>query len=156
MFAHVTIRAEDREASERFYRTVLTAIGIEPTHDTDEIVARDDFATLAAQPGHPSTRHLHVGFVAPSRDHVDAFWQAGVGAGYGDTGEPENLHLAFPAPDQQTVREFHPAATASGYRSNGGPGERAHFGAGYPAACIPDPDGTNVELVFVPRATQTV
>jgi catechol 2,3-dioxygenase-like lactoylglutathione lyase family enzyme len=88
MFAHVTIRTEDRAASERFYRTVLGALQIEPTHDTPDIVAWDDFAIIAANPDHPPTRHLHVAFVARSREDVDAFWQAGVDAGYEDAGRP--------------------------------------------------------------------
>ena len=33
-------------------------------------------------------RGLHVGFRAPSREAVDAFWQAGVDAGYRDDGAP--------------------------------------------------------------------
>ncbi len=88
MFAHVTIRARDREASERFYRTVLGAVGIEPTHDTAEIVAWDDFAILQAEAPGRATRYLHVGFVAPSRERVDAFWQAGIDAGYENAGRP--------------------------------------------------------------------
>jgi catechol 2,3-dioxygenase-like lactoylglutathione lyase family enzyme len=88
MFAHVTIRAADRAASERFFRTVLATIGAEPTHDAAEIVAWDDFAIVAADSEHPPTRHLHVAFVAPTREHVDAFWRAGVDAGYRDDGAP--------------------------------------------------------------------
>jgi catechol 2,3-dioxygenase-like lactoylglutathione lyase family enzyme len=34
------------------------------------------------------TRRLHVAFVAPSRDEVDDFWQAGVDAGLRDNGRP--------------------------------------------------------------------
>ena len=34
------------------------------------------------------TRGLHVGFRAPSRAAVDAFWQAGIDAGYRDDGAP--------------------------------------------------------------------
>ena len=34
------------------------------------------------------TRGLHVGFRAPSREAVDAFWQAGIDAGYRDDGAP--------------------------------------------------------------------
>src|SRR5919201_4467487 len=34
----------------------------------------------------PATRRLHLGFVAPSRTHVDAFWQVGIDAGYRDDG----------------------------------------------------------------------
>jgi catechol 2,3-dioxygenase-like lactoylglutathione lyase family enzyme len=88
LFAHVTIRAADRPASERFYRTVLGAIGVQPTHELDDLVAWDDFALIAADGEHPPTRHLHVGFVAPSRVAVDAFWNAGVEAGYQDDGAP--------------------------------------------------------------------
>jgi len=88
MFAHVTIRAGDRAVSERFYRTVLDALGIQPSHLTKDIVAWDDFAIIGADSGHPPTRHLHVAFVAPSRGDVDAFWRVGVDAGYQDTGRP--------------------------------------------------------------------
>lgn len=88
MFAHVSIRASDRAASERFYRTVLGAIGIEPTHERPDLIAWDDFALLQAEAEHPPTRHLHAGFVARSRADVDAFWQAGRAAGYADAGAP--------------------------------------------------------------------
>src|SRR4051794_41937865 len=37
---------------------------------------------------HPVSRNLHVGFRAPSREAVDAFWQAGIDAGYRDDGAP--------------------------------------------------------------------
>ena len=36
----------------------------------------------------PVTRGLHIGFRAPSRAAVDAFWQAGIDAGYRDDGAP--------------------------------------------------------------------
>lgn len=88
MFDHVTIRAEDRAASERFYRTVLGAIGIEPTHAGGELIEWDDFSIVTADDEHPPTRNLHIGFVAQTRDQVDAFWRAGVDAGYHDDGAP--------------------------------------------------------------------
>ena len=37
---------------------------------------------------HPVTRGLHVRFRAPSRAAVEAFWQAGIDAGYRDDGAP--------------------------------------------------------------------
>jgi catechol 2,3-dioxygenase-like lactoylglutathione lyase family enzyme len=88
LFEHVLIRAANRSASERFYRMVLGAIGVEPTHELPQIVAWDDFAIVGSDADHPPTRHLHVGFVAPSRKSVDGFWQAGVDAGYRDAGAP--------------------------------------------------------------------
>jgi catechol 2,3-dioxygenase-like lactoylglutathione lyase family enzyme len=88
VFDHVTIRGSDLVASERFYRTVLSAVGIEPTHSDPTIVEWDDFSIVAAGPDRPVTRHLHVGFVAPSEEAVQRFWQAGVDAGYADDGPP--------------------------------------------------------------------
>ncbi len=122
MFAHVTIRAADRSASERFYRGVLPALGIAPTHDTKAIVAWDDFALLTAEPGSAPTRHLHVGFVAPSRDHVDAFWRAGVGAGYADAGRPGEQPIYRPDyygaflldPDGNSIEAVHHGDTRRG------------------------------------------
>ena len=88
MFDHVTIRVSDRAASERFYRTVLRALEIEPSHSGDEYVEWEDFSLSQARQGKPLTRRLHVGFAAPSRAHVDQFWRVGIEAGYRDDGEP--------------------------------------------------------------------
>jgi catechol 2,3-dioxygenase-like lactoylglutathione lyase family enzyme len=88
MFDHVTIRASDRDASARFYRTVLGSIGIEPHRDDDALIGWDEFAVIATTPEHPPTQNLHIGFVSPSHELVDAFWQAGVDAGYESDGEP--------------------------------------------------------------------
>jgi catechol 2,3-dioxygenase-like lactoylglutathione lyase family enzyme len=78
VFDHVTIRVSERAASERFYDTVLGAIGIDTTN----------FFIAAATPDKPVTRGLHIGFGAPSRELVDAFWQAGVDAGFESDGDP--------------------------------------------------------------------
>ena len=88
IFDHVGIRATDRVASERFYRTVLAVLGIEPNHAGEDFIEWDDFALAAPGDAAPPTRHLHVAFCAPSRSLVDEFWQAGVDAGYTDDGQP--------------------------------------------------------------------
>ena len=88
MFDHVGIAVSDLEESERFYRTVLSVLGVEPSYADAEIVEWQDWDILATNAEHPVTRGLHVGFRAPSREAVDAFWQAGVAAGYRDDGAP--------------------------------------------------------------------
>lgn len=88
MFDHVTIRVSDVEASERFYDTVLEPIGIGRTGNSEGLPEWDDFSLARADEGSPVTRGLHVGFVAPSRAAVDAFWRAGTQAGHRDDGEP--------------------------------------------------------------------
>jgi catechol 2,3-dioxygenase-like lactoylglutathione lyase family enzyme len=88
MFDHVTIRVSDRAASERFYDTVLTPLGIDRTYSTPTFSEWGDFLLTAGDDAHPPTQRLHVGFVAPSREQVDDFWREGVEAGYRDDGEP--------------------------------------------------------------------
>jgi catechol 2,3-dioxygenase-like lactoylglutathione lyase family enzyme len=88
VFDHVTIRVDDRAASEEFYDTVLAPLGVEKTYRTQAFSEWRDFSLAAAERAQPATRGLHVGFVAPSQEQVDAFWQAGVDAGYTSDGEP--------------------------------------------------------------------
>jgi catechol 2,3-dioxygenase-like lactoylglutathione lyase family enzyme len=84
----VTIRVSEREASERFYELVLRTLGIEMTHSEDGFTEWDDFSLSGWSPGKPVTRRLHVGFAAPSREHVEEFWRVGTEAGYRSDGEP--------------------------------------------------------------------
>ena len=88
MFDHVGIAVSDLAASERFYRTVLSVLGVEPSHADAELVEWDDWALGPTDREHPVSRGLHVGFRARDRAQVDAFWQAGVEAGYRDDGAP--------------------------------------------------------------------
>ena len=88
MFDHVTIRVTDRTASERFYDTVLTPLGIDQTYRTGAFSEWEDFSLTEADDTNPTTRRLHVGFAAPSREQVDQFWQEGTEAGYADDGQP--------------------------------------------------------------------
>jgi catechol 2,3-dioxygenase-like lactoylglutathione lyase family enzyme len=88
VFDHVTIRAADRGASERFYETVLCTLAIEKTHAGEDFAKWGDFSLASADARHPVTRRLHIGFVAPTRLHVDEFWRTGTAAGYRDDGPP--------------------------------------------------------------------
>jgi catechol 2,3-dioxygenase-like lactoylglutathione lyase family enzyme len=88
VFDHVTIRVSDREASERFYEIVLRTIGSEQTYSDEHFAEWNDFSLAAATDDKPVTRRLHIGFAAPSRAHVDEFWQAGIDAGFRDDGAP--------------------------------------------------------------------
>jgi catechol 2,3-dioxygenase-like lactoylglutathione lyase family enzyme len=84
MLDHVDIRVSDRDASRRFYTTVLG----EPSYSDEGFDEWSDFGIVEADGEHPVTRHLHVAFTAPSHDEVDAFWRRGVEAGYASDGEP--------------------------------------------------------------------
>jgi catechol 2,3-dioxygenase-like lactoylglutathione lyase family enzyme len=80
VFRRVTLRVSDLEASERFYATVLPALGVD--------LRESELALEPADADHPATRGVHIGFSAPSRAEVDEFWRAGTEAGYRDDGEP--------------------------------------------------------------------
>lgn len=122
MFDHVTIRASDRSASERFYETVLRALEIEHTYAGESLREWDDFSLAAADNEGAVTRRLHIGFAAPSREHVDRFWQVGVEAGYASDGEPgprpqysDDYYGAFLLdPDGNSVEAVHHGSLRNG------------------------------------------
>ena len=118
MFDHVTIRVSDLATSKAFYSTVLAR---EP--EGEEFLEWDDFSIAPVEDDRPLTRHLHVGFAAPSREHVDAFWRRGVEAGHRSDGEPgprpqyyRTYYGAFLLdPDGNSVEATHrPGRTESG------------------------------------------
>jgi catechol 2,3-dioxygenase-like lactoylglutathione lyase family enzyme len=118
MLDHVTIRVSDREASHRFYTTVLG----EPSHVTEHFEEWQDFGIAATDAEHPVTRHLHVAFAARSEEEVDAFWRRGVEAGYTSDGEPGPRPQYSPDyyggflldPDGNSVEAVHSARTETG------------------------------------------
>src|SRR5207237_6350081 len=88
VFDHVGIAVSDLAASERFYRTVLGALGVQPSHADPALVEWEDWDIGPTDREHPVTRGLHVGFRARKPAQVDGFWQAGIDAGYGGGGAP--------------------------------------------------------------------
>jgi catechol 2,3-dioxygenase-like lactoylglutathione lyase family enzyme len=88
VFDHVTIRVADRDASRRFYHTVLDVLGINAEYSGEDFTEWDDFSLAPATAWNPVTRGLHIGFGASSRERVDEFWEVGTAAGYTSDGEP--------------------------------------------------------------------
>ena len=118
MIDHVTIRVSDGEASERFYETVLGAIGHQRTGSTGEFGdGCPEFAQwgeFSIARGDEPTSGLHIGFGTRSRAEVDAFWERGLEAGYQGDGEP---------------------------------GLRPHYTSDYYGAFFLDPDGNSIEAM---------
>jgi len=118
----VTIRVTSRTASEEFYETALRALGLEATYRDDELAEWGDFSLSQATGTKPATHGMHVGFVAPSRGHVDEFWRLGRASGYEDAGLPgERPHYkpdyygAFLLdPDGNSVEAVHHGSLRSG------------------------------------------
>jgi predicted lactoylglutathione lyase len=88
VFERVTIRATDRDASERFYGVVLRSLGAEQSRSDARDARWGVFIVREADEANPPTRRVHLGFTAQSRGRVDEFWRIGTGAGYRDDGQP--------------------------------------------------------------------
>jgi len=115
VFDHVKLTVSDPEASKAFYRTVLAVLEIPPLWEDER---GGQYANLVVEgPGEP-TGAVHIGLVARTREEVDAFYAAGIAAGYRDNGAPG-------------VREQYSSEAAGLYY----------------AAFLLDPDGNNIEAV---------
>jgi catechol 2,3-dioxygenase-like lactoylglutathione lyase family enzyme len=120
MIDHVSIAVRDLERATRFYEAVLRAIG---------------YVKLEARASTVGFGKRYAEFWLNKRaDMVPAATDSG-------------LHVCLRAPSIVAVDTFHAAALAAGASSDGAPGPRPHFGDGYYAAFIRDPDGNRVEAV---------
>jgi catechol 2,3-dioxygenase-like lactoylglutathione lyase family enzyme len=88
LFDHVTLRVPDLAAADQRYEAVLATLGIDRSSRTGSFAVWTNFALTETDDEHPVTKHLHVAFVAPSREAIHDFWQAGVDAGFRDDGPP--------------------------------------------------------------------
>jgi catechol 2,3-dioxygenase-like lactoylglutathione lyase family enzyme len=85
LFDHVDLNVSDLEASRRFYATVLAPLGVTLTWEGE---GSAEFGALSLTQRKPVTEHLHLAFLARTREEVDAFHRVGIEAGYGDNGAP--------------------------------------------------------------------
>ena len=115
VFDHVKISVSDVEASKRFYKTVLEALEIPPLWESERGA---QLANLVLTGTTEAPTPIHIGFVARSRDEVDAFHRAGLDAGFRDNGPPG-------------IRQQYSSEEAGLYY----------------AAFLLDPDGNNIEAV---------
>jgi catechol 2,3-dioxygenase-like lactoylglutathione lyase family enzyme len=183
VFDHVAIAVSDLAASERFYRTVLSVLGAEPSHADAELVEWEDWDIVPTDREHPVTRGLHVGFRAPSRAAVDVFWQAGIDSGGRDDGgfllDPDGNSVeavhgerSHPVPDgcvdhlwirvadlAASKRFYMTIAPDTGIRLGDDEAGRVQFtGEGYTLSLIDDerPLTEHVHIAFPAREDATV
>ena len=110
----------------------------------------------------------HIGLKVGNVETSARFYQAALGAlghvadasgaGFGPAGAPAlwlskgksaPVHIAFRASDRKAVEKFHAAGLKAGGSDNGKPGLRKDYAPNYYAAFLLDPDGNNVEAVFL-------
>jgi catechol 2,3-dioxygenase-like lactoylglutathione lyase family enzyme len=104
VFDHVAINVGDMDASRRFFEQALAPLGYGVSFESPEWVGlqaagRNDFGLVRRDPVSPA---VHLGFEAPDRAAVDAFYEAAIAAGGTDNGAPglrpdygESYYAAF-------------------------------------------------------------
>lgn len=89
LFDHVHLRVRDLEASKRFYRAVLEALGIPFGGEFPSAFWADELYVSADA---PPTQKMHLAFQAADRDTVHRFHTAALAAGGKDNGGPGERH----------------------------------------------------------------
>ena len=118
---HVGLKVTDFERSRDFYTAALGTLGIQ---------LLSEFEVGGGQ-------HAGYGIEHPT------FW---IGDGKLTLGD---AHVAFRAHSRSEVESFYTVALTMGGRDNGPPGLRRHYHPDYYAAFVLDPDGHNIEAVFI-------
>ena len=86
---HVHLRVRDLEASKRFYRAALEAVGLGLTRESESAFLADEL--YVSSDGEP-TSGLHLAFQAPDRETVQRFYEVALEAGGRDNGPPGERH----------------------------------------------------------------
>lgn len=101
---HVHLVVGDLEASRRFYRAVLSVLGIGLGGDGKDHFWADELFVSSADSRHAEgqrTGRVHLAFQAPNREAVDEFHSVGLASGAPSNGAPgirryhEDYYAAF-------------------------------------------------------------
>ncbi|HZJ55056.1 MAG TPA: VOC family protein [Myxococcaceae bacterium] len=114
---HLHLVVADLEASRRFYRSVLSVLGIGLGGEGKDHFWADELFVSTADSRHAEgqrTGRVHVAFQAPNREAVDEFHRVGLANGGRSNGEPgiRRYHPGYYAafvldPDGNNVEAVH-------------------------------------------------
>lgn len=144
MMMHMTLGSNDLQKAAVFYDAVMPTIDHARAH-----ISLESFLAYAPTSGPGSGEAMGqagaTGRIAPFLCVCLPYDGQPASAGNG-------FHIAWLASGKAAVEAFHAAALAHGGQDEGAPGYRAHYGAGYFAAYVRDPDGNKLQAVFYERA----
>jgi catechol 2,3-dioxygenase-like lactoylglutathione lyase family enzyme len=119
MYDHIGLKVKDIDASVGFYTAALATLG-------HVLCSRDESGAGFGPPGQPALwLHLAEGSTGPG------------------------VHVAFHAPNRAAVDRFHTDGLKAGGRDHGRPGLRTEYSPTYYGAFLLDPDGNNIEAVYM-------
>lgn len=126
MLIYATLGTNDMARAVAFYEALCGALGIARLPDAEE----------------------DPGWAFWGKDYDEGFSLCLCTPFDGRPATPGNgTMLAFRCPDAASVTRAHAAALAAGGRDEGAPGLRPHYGAGFFAAYLRDPDGNKLALI---------
>lgn len=91
MFDHVVFSVSDYEASKTFFLKALAPLGVAIISEGSlgvELCRPDSNASLCIRRVEEAATHLHLAFVAETREQVEGFYRAALAAGARDNGPP--------------------------------------------------------------------
>lgn len=124
LFNHVQIKVKDLNASRRFYDAIMGVLGYAVVLDIENVVV--GYGT-----------NVHDMFEMRQFDEKSPLSQF--------------VHLAFNSSSIGMVDAFYSVALANNAKCNGKPGFRPQYADGYYSAFIIDPDGHNIEAVYMEK-----
>jgi len=134
MIDHFSLGVRDLDRATAFYDAVLRPLG---------------YVRLADWQPMPQHPHRSAAYGPPGADAFGTQGEAPLNLEERPLASPAGpgFHLCFQAPSRKAVHEFHEAGLAQGGSDAGLPGPREHYGPGYYAAFLIDPDGWRIEAV---------
>ena len=124
MLEHITLRVSNLEKSKQFFTNALSPLGYRLLKEKEN----------------------SAGYGTEDVDGMRDFW-------IHEDGARQTSHsfscLAFKASSKEEVEKFYSEALKNGGTDNGAPDYRPKYHRGYYAAFVFDPDGHNIEAVFV-------
>ena len=91
MFDHVVFSVSHYESAKAFFVKALEPLGVALVSEGPlgiELCRPDSLSSLCIRRTEEKTAHLHLAFMAETRDQVDTFYRAALAAGGQDNGAP--------------------------------------------------------------------
>lgn len=124
IFNHVQIKVKNLKVSRKFYDCVMKTLGYSVVLDVNNCVIGYGL-------------NVHDMFEIRQLDNKSPL--------------SKSVHIAFNAACKEDVDAFYKKALEMGGQCNGQPGFRSQSAKGYYAAFVMDPDGHNIEAVFMEK-----